>query len=199
MHLCKGVGLGAYILGRVRADHDGSPMRASRANGGARYRRSNPGVPRRTLKRTQRERLLDATVELSAKRGFHALSITELCARAGVSPATFYEHFQSKEDCFLAAYRACAEAIFVPMREAATHGDWSAAAGQALDVLLNGLQEDPDAGRLLFVEALGAGERVLERRSRLLAEWLRPPRAWNRTRARHGRLAVDCHSVACNP
>jgi AcrR family transcriptional regulator len=173
MHLCKGVGLGAYILGRVRADHDGSPMRASRANGGARYRRSNPGVPRRTLKRTQRERLLDATVELSAKRGFHAVSITELCARAGVSPATFYEHFQSKEECFLAAYRACAEAIFVPMREAATNGDWSAAAGRALDALLGGLQKDPDAGRLLFIEALGAGPVIRGERTRVLLEFER--------------------------
>jgi AcrR family transcriptional regulator len=140
---------------------------------GTRYRRSNPGVPRRTLKRTQRERLLDATVELSAKRGYHAVSITELCARAGVSPGTFYEHFESKEECFLAAYRACAERIFGPMRAVTTNGDWFAAAHRALDTLLGGLQDEPDAGRLLFIEALGAGPVIRDARRRVLLEFER--------------------------
>jgi AcrR family transcriptional regulator len=130
-------------------------------------------VPRRTLKRTQRERLLDATVELSAKRGYHAVSITELCARAGVSPATFYEHFQSKEQCFLAAYRGCAEGIFGPMRGVATNGDWFGAAHRALDTLLAGLQDQPDAGRLLFIEALGAGPVIRDERRLVLLEFER--------------------------
>jgi AcrR family transcriptional regulator len=157
----------------VKANENGSATHAPRIDGGGRYRRSNPGVPRKTLKRTQRERLLDATVELSAKRGFHAVSITELCARAGVSPATFYEHFQSKEECFLAAYRFCAEAIFGPMRAAASTGDWAQAAGRALDALLGGLQADPDAGRLLFIEALGAGPAIRGERTRVLLEFER--------------------------
>jgi AcrR family transcriptional regulator len=54
-----------------------------------RYRRVNPGVPRRRLKRTQRERLIDAMIELVAQRGYRAVSITELCSHAGVSPVTF--------------------------------------------------------------------------------------------------------------
>ena len=94
----------------MKSNGQGSVARAGeRAASGSRYRRSNPGVPRRTLKRSQRERLIDAMVELSAQRGYPAVSITELCSYAGVSPVTFYEQFESKEEAFLAAYRVCAE------------------------------------------------------------------------------------------
>jgi AcrR family transcriptional regulator len=41
-------------------------------------------------------------IELSAKHGYHSVTITELCSFAGVSPATYYEQFSAKEDCFLA-------------------------------------------------------------------------------------------------
>jgi AcrR family transcriptional regulator len=139
-----------------------------------RYRRLNPGVPRRRLKRTQRERLIDAMIELAAQRGYPAVSITELCSHAGVSPVTFYEQFEGKEECFLAAYRHCGERMFARMRAvAADTRDWSALARLALDELLRGLQGDPDAGRLLFIEALGAGPLIRAERERVLLEFER--------------------------
>lgn len=112
-------------------------------------------------------------IELSASRGYHAVTVTELCSYAGVSPATYYEQFSSKDDCFLAAYGACADGVFAPMRAAATNGDWRNAARQALDALLGALQEDPDAGRLLFIEALGAGAPIRAARVRVLEEFER--------------------------
>jgi AcrR family transcriptional regulator len=145
----------------------------SKAASAPRYRRSYPGVPRRTLKRSQRERLMDAMIALSAERGYHAVSITELCSSAGVSPVTFYEHFEGKEACFLAAYRACAEHIFAPMRAAVADCEWSEAPRVALEVLLGGLESEPEAGRLLFIEALGAGPAIREERGRVLAEFER--------------------------
>jgi AcrR family transcriptional regulator len=131
-------------------------------------------VPRRRLKRTQRERLIDALIELAAQRGYPAVSITELCSHAGVSPVTFYELFEGKEECFLAAYRHCGERMFARMRALAadTH-DWSALARLALDELLRGLERDPDAGRLLFIEALGGGPLIRAERERVLLEFER--------------------------
>ena len=106
----------------------------------ARYRRSKPGVPRRTLKLSQRQRLIDAMIERSAQRGYSAVTVAELCSQAGVSPVTFYEQFTSKEDCFLAAYLACGEAIFGQMRIAAEEAvDWRGVARLALEALLAGL------------------------------------------------------------
>ncbi|HEV2980366.1 MAG TPA: TetR/AcrR family transcriptional regulator [Solirubrobacteraceae bacterium] len=112
-------------------------------------------------------------IELSATRGYHAVTVTELCSYAGVSPATYYDQFSGKDDCFLAAYRACAEGVFAPMRAAATDGDWPGATRQALDSLLSALQEDPDAGRILFIEALGAGAALRAERARVLSEFER--------------------------
>src|SRR6266702_560458 len=120
-----------------------------------RHRRPNAGVSRLTLRRSQRQRLIDAMIELSARRGYGAVTVTELCSQAGVSPVTFYEQFQRKEDCFLAAYVDCGERIFGQMRmRAEDAADWRGAARLALEALLAGLQADPDAGRLLFIEAL---------------------------------------------
>lgn len=139
-----------------------------------RYRRANPGVPRRTLKRSQNQRLIDAMVELSTNGGYQTVSVTELCSHAGVSPVTFYQHFEGKEACFLAAYAACSEQIFGRMRSlAAERSDLWQAAPVALGELLRGLESDPQAGRLLFIEALGTGPAIREARRRVLAEFER--------------------------
>jgi AcrR family transcriptional regulator len=129
-------------------------------------------VPRRTLKRSQRQRLVEAMVELSAHGGYHAATVTDLCSHAGVSPATFYEQFESKETCFLAAYLDCGEQIFSEMRAlVAKSTDWKQAARMALEALLRGLESDPEAGRVLFIEGLGAGSAIYEARGRVLREF----------------------------
>src|SRR5262245_13620378 len=48
--------------------------------------------------RHQRGRLEGAMVEAVARRGFGETTLRELVSLAGVSKATFYEHFKSKED-----------------------------------------------------------------------------------------------------
>jgi AcrR family transcriptional regulator len=112
-------------------------------------------------------------VELSTQGGYHEVSITELCSHAGVSSESFYEQFQGKEECFLAAYLACAERVFGRMRAAVADGEWSEAAPLALGELLSGLERDPDAGRLLFIEALGGGPLIRAERERVLLEFER--------------------------
>jgi AcrR family transcriptional regulator len=161
-----------------------------------RYRRSNPGVPRRTLKRSQHQRLIDAMIELSAQRGYNAVSITDLCSEAGVSPVTFYEHFPGKEDCFLASYLVCGEQIFGQMRVLAADdvNVWQASRA-ALDELLRGLEGDPDAGRLLFIEALGAGPAIHEARNRVLEELARGVQAVL-ARTRGDAMGVDVPMMA---
>jgi AcrR family transcriptional regulator len=64
---------------------------------------------------SQRTRLMAAFTELMAERGYAAVRLAELVTRAGVSKATFYEHFADKEECMLAAcehfFRTIIEAI----------------------------------------------------------------------------------------
>ena len=127
-----------------------------------------------TLKRSQRERLIDAMVTLSTQRGYHKVSIAELCSQAGVSTETFYAQFDSKEECFLEAYVACRKRVFAQLWAlAAQSGDCSQAARLALEELLKDLARDPDAARLLFVEALGGGPLIRAERERTLAQFER--------------------------
>ena len=52
----------------------------------------------------QRERLFNATVDLVAKRGYRNTSIDHIVKSARVGYVAFYDLFEGKEDCFLAAF-----------------------------------------------------------------------------------------------
>ena len=56
------------------------------------------------MARNQRGRLQGAMVEAVARHGFADTTLRELVSLAGVSKSTFYEHFESKQDCFLATF-----------------------------------------------------------------------------------------------
>lgn len=60
--------------------------------------------PRRTLLTpdARRQQLLDAATWAFARKGYRAAQISDIIARAGVARGTFYLHFKSKEQLFLA-------------------------------------------------------------------------------------------------
>jgi AcrR family transcriptional regulator len=77
-----------------------------------RYRRLPAGLhgmDAADVARHQRSRLCAAMAELVAERGYSAVRISDLTALAGVSRPTFYELFEDKEACLLAAYDEIAE------------------------------------------------------------------------------------------
>ncbi|HEY0516802.1 MAG TPA: helix-turn-helix domain-containing protein [Solirubrobacteraceae bacterium] len=106
--------------------------------------------------------MIGAIIELSGQHGYQALSIAQISARAGVSRATFYEQFADREACLLAAYETVAAQTLARMRASLQAGDWYHAARPAFHQLLEIIQADPDAGRLMFVEALTGGPRLRE-------------------------------------
>ncbi len=66
-----------------------------------------PGRPRLSrgeVVRNQRERILYATAEVSAQRGYNATSIAEIVAAAAVDTRVFYSHFKDKQQAFLTAH-----------------------------------------------------------------------------------------------
>jgi AcrR family transcriptional regulator len=48
----------------------------------------------------RRRRLLDSALLVFSRRGFHETRIEDVCAEAGISRATFYRYFESKEALF---------------------------------------------------------------------------------------------------
>ncbi len=119
----------------------------------------------------QRARILAAMVEVAAGRGAGNLTVAHVVARSGVSRRTFYELFEDREDCFLAAFDDCvqrAAAVVDPACEAGA--SWPERIRAALAALLDFLDYEPAIGRMLIVETLGAGPRALERRRSVLAQ-----------------------------
>lgn len=54
---------------------------------------------------TTRDRLLEHAQDLFYSRGFHAVGIEEIVRRAGVTKATFYNHFESRDDLIVEVIR----------------------------------------------------------------------------------------------
>jgi AcrR family transcriptional regulator len=108
---------------------------------------------------SQRERLIEAIVELAGQHGYQNLSIAQISAHAGVSSATFYEQFADREECLLAAYRDLTRRTLATMGSLPA-GEWAGAVRPAFTELLRTVQEDPDGGRVMFVEALAGGPAV---------------------------------------
>lgn len=125
--------------------------------------------PSRAPKKTQRERLIEAMTALCAQVGYRSVSIAQVSSRAGVSSATFYEQFDSKEACLLAAYQAAAERLLAEGLLLASDDDWPTAAGDTLRRLAAALQQEPNAGRLLFVETLAGVPHIRDSRRAVLA------------------------------
>jgi AcrR family transcriptional regulator/DNA-binding MarR family transcriptional regulator len=117
----------------------------------------------------QRGRLLNATFALVDERGYEGLSARRVSERAGVSNRTFYESFSDREDCFLAAFNHAVDGLELEMRAAwDSELGWTARVRAGLTALLQALDREPAVRRLVFVEALAAGPRVLARRARVL-------------------------------
>jgi AcrR family transcriptional regulator len=118
------------------------------------------GEPARgPLAAQQRERLLDAAERLAAERGVAGASIEALVKAAGVSSVTFYEHFEGKEECFLAAFDRAVEETTAALGEALEDRElsWTERFCSGLRALLALVAADPERARLCLVEAQTGG------------------------------------------
>jgi AcrR family transcriptional regulator/DNA-binding MarR family transcriptional regulator len=127
------------------------------------------GLPREHVSEIQRVRILLAMVEVAAARGAGAASVAHIVARAGVSRRTFYDLFEDREDCFLAAFDEVIARASVPVLKA-YRGEtrWRDRIRGGLLALLVFFEEEPALARFAVVEALGAGPRALERREEIV-------------------------------
>jgi AcrR family transcriptional regulator len=132
-------------------------------------RRSAPS--REEVDDIQRARVLSAMVEVAAAQGYIGAAVAPVVARAGVSRRTFYELFDGREDCFMAAFEWGIEQARQVMVEAyGSRRSWRDRVRHALAALLGLLDAEPELARVCVIEALGAGRLVLERRAEVLDE-----------------------------
>ena len=121
----------------------------------------------------QRARLFAAAAAVFARSGYADASAEAIAREAGMSKATFYEHFDNKEDCLVALFDAAIEEVLAEMRAAgrAHYGAPDAERVRAtIEAFLGALAAFPDQAQTLLVEIVGAGPRALARRDRALDE-----------------------------
>ncbi|MFZ1926673.1 MAG: TetR/AcrR family transcriptional regulator, partial [Solirubrobacteraceae bacterium] len=119
----------------------------------------------------QRGRLISATTQLAAELGASKLSVSAIVTRSGVSRRTFYEVFPDVRECLLAALEESLAHARARVREAYDpDAPWRVRIRLALHALLCLFEDEPARGRLLVVEAPGAGKDALERRAQVLGE-----------------------------
>jgi AcrR family transcriptional regulator len=122
----------------------------------------------------QRRRLLHAIGEVVGEGGFEAATVGRICEQAGVSRRTFYELFEDREACLLAACEAHVERLRERALPACERpGRWVERLRDALVLLLEGLDAEPDLARVCVVESLRAGPQLLDYRRRVLEDLAR--------------------------
>jgi AcrR family transcriptional regulator len=134
--------------------------------------RPGRGVDRKFLgeiTRLQRERVVTAAIEVVETEGYAGLTVAKITQQAAISRRTFYEVFYDREDCFLAAFeQTLDEARALIATAYSSQPDQSSGVRAAVAEMIALIDERPGAARLCLVEALAAGQRVLERRARML-------------------------------
>jgi AcrR family transcriptional regulator len=153
---------------------------------------ATPDIPRRLPRGThgldpslvaasQRTRLLEAVGGAVAEKGYAATTIDDIVQRAGVSKKTFYEHFQDKLGCFLAAYELASDELYEHVRAAqdavpagaplagrrADDGVWLARTHAGIRAYLRWLAAEPALARVFLIEIAAAGPEALARREGL--------------------------------
>jgi AcrR family transcriptional regulator len=115
----------------------------------------------------QKARLEAAMVEAVARHGYAGTTLRELVRLAGVSKSTFYEHFDSKQECFLATFdeiiSQVTERVGSAYRE---EGDFREKLVAALTAFMNLVVNEPEAATLAMVESLTLGTAGVAHRER---------------------------------
>jgi AcrR family transcriptional regulator len=122
------------------------------------------GMGREAVGRHQRTRLYGAMIEAVHQRGYQATTVAHVIALAGVSRRAFYEHFASKEECFLGTYDISVARSKKKVLDAwDTERGWANRMHKSCQAYVEDTTRNVKASRLVLVEALGIGAKARER------------------------------------
>ncbi len=118
----------------------------------------------------QKQRLFDAAAIVFSRVGYADASAEAISRQAGMSKATFYEHFANKEECLVALFEYASAIVLDVLVEAARHagGDFRDRHRAGLRAILDIVDANPSMAQAILVETVGAGPRLAELRDRAL-------------------------------
>lgn len=113
-----------------------------------------------------RRRLLDGLAESIAERGYRDTTIADIVRHARTSKRTFYQEFDSKEECFVELLRTAIEDMIVQIRAAVNpNGFWQDQIRHAINAYIDVIEAKPAVALSWIRElpALGAAVRSVQR------------------------------------
>lgn len=125
--------------------------------------RTYRGASNEERRAERRQKLIEASLEVYGDIGFHAATVKQVCARAGLTERYFYESFENAEALLAAGYLAVMDRLQADVLAAiaaAPPGDMAAITRAALTTYYSLLRETPKAARVFLVEILGVSPRV---------------------------------------
>jgi AcrR family transcriptional regulator len=127
--------------------------------------RGRHGLSPEYVAQNQRERLIAALTEVLHEVGYQKTTVSLIGARAAVSKSDFYKHFESKDECFFAAYDAAAARLRESVTEACEGAGegWPERVREGLATLLRSFAADPPLAGICLVEGLRVGPSVYDR------------------------------------
>ncbi|HEX5592942.1 MAG TPA: TetR/AcrR family transcriptional regulator [Solirubrobacterales bacterium] len=115
--------------------------------------------------RDSHERILRAFARATSAQGFPKVTIPQVAAEAGTSNATFYKHFENKDDALLAALDLSGTQLIAAALPAARRAPtWPEAIRRAIESMCGFLVAEPAFAELRIVQAYAAGPVALAHR-----------------------------------
>ncbi|WP_020390296.1 TetR/AcrR family transcriptional regulator [Kribbella catacumbae] len=130
------------------------------------------GLTGEQRKAERREQLLDAALDLIAANGYLGTSIEQICTTAYVGTKSFYEVFDSREDCYVALLQRTSERLMAAMMAVAARaeGNERQAVPGIIAAFAHALLDDPRVAKVTFGQAGGISKTV-ERQRRTNRRW----------------------------
>ena len=101
---------------------EGFPLRMiERKLGEARRKRGDKGAGGEPARLDRRQQILDAAVQVFARKGYHAARISDITTAAGVGYSTFYLYFQNKLDLLAQGVDEILQNMFADVVEEIRH------------------------------------------------------------------------------
>jgi AcrR family transcriptional regulator len=128
--------------------------------------RGRHGLSPEFVARNQHDRLIAALILTLDEVGYQKTTVSMIGRRAAVSKSDFYKHFDSKDECFLAAYDFAVERIRSAVVDACAKvadQDWPTRVRAGVVTLLSTLAAEPPLAGILLAEGLRAGRGIYDR------------------------------------
>jgi AcrR family transcriptional regulator len=117
---------------------------------------------------SQRARMLDAITRAVAEKGYARVTVSDIVGLAGVSRRTFYEQFEDKEDCLLAAAAEGTAGVLTAIAEAAQaigpDAGWEEILAAGTEAYVSTLAANPRFTSTFLVDIPGTSPRAIQLR-----------------------------------